>query len=101
MTRRTFVNGSLAAQLAGGPWSLIFEERFTPGFDARWIREGEASYEPRTEAGRRFLRIATRQSPVVKQMHQSVFWRRERLEGDLRFVFRARAEKGNTEPSFT
>jgi hypothetical protein len=74
---------------------LVFEERFSAGFQARWVEEGEAALDQRAEQGRKFLRISTRQSPVIKQVHQSVLWYRERLAGDLRFVFRARAQKGN------
>jgi hypothetical protein len=95
LTRRTFVAAVLAGQVQDLLWSVIFEERFTPGFEERWVEEGEALLEVRSEEGRKFLRIWTRQSPLVRQMHQSVLWYRERLVGDLRFVFRARAEKGN------
>lgn len=95
MNRRTFLGAALVTNLRDRAWSLVFEERFAPGFQARWVEEGEATLEQREGQGRKFLRIATRQSPVVRQLRQSVLWYRERLTGDLRFVFRARAQKGN------
>jgi hypothetical protein len=95
MTRRTFLSAAFATQIPDQSWSLVFEERFTSGFETRWMVEGDADLKRRAENGREFLRISTKQSPVVKQMHQSVLWYRERLTGDLRFVFRARAQKGN------
>ena len=57
--------------------------------------EGEADLDLHAEDGRKFLRIATKQSAAKKSVHHSVLWYRERLAGDLRFVFRARGQKGN------
>ncbi len=96
MTRRSFLGATLAAQAPDRSWSLIFEETFTDaGFQQRWALEGEADLALRREDGRRFLRIETEQSAAKQQVHHSVLWVRERLTGDLRFVFRARGQQGN------
>ena len=63
MTRRTFLVAALAAQLDGQSWSPIFEERFADeSFRKRWMLEGEADLDLHAEDGRKFLRIATKQS---------------------------------------
>lgn len=72
------------------------EQRFeAPEFLSRWIQEGEADLSIRSEEGRKFLRIQTKQSGTDKHLHHSVLWYRERLIGDLRFRFRARGQKNN------
>jgi hypothetical protein len=96
MTRRTFLGAALAAQVKDHAWNLIFEERFGEGqLHRRWIQEGESDLDVRSENGRKFLRIQTRQSVTDKHLHHSVLWHRERLAGDLRFVLSARGQKGN------
>jgi len=86
----------LRATVANRPQSLLFEETFSsPGYQSRWRQEGEQDLEVLAEAGRRFLRIRTRQSVTNRQLHHSVLWVRERFSGDLRFSFRARGQPGN------
>lgn len=88
--------GSEIRQPVEQSWSLVLEEPFTESdFLKRWMLEGEADLDVRSEGGRKFLRIQTRQSVTDKHLHHSVLWFRERLAGDLRFVFRARGQKGN------
>ncbi|MFZ5832244.1 MAG: family 16 glycoside hydrolase [Planctomycetota bacterium] len=75
---------------------VVLDERFAgPDFRKHWLLEGIADLDVREEGGRRFLHIQTQQSPRDKQLHHSVLWYRDRLEGDLRFEFRARAQVGN------
>ena len=96
MTRRTFLASAAAAPAEDRAWRLVLDERFADaGFRGRWFEEGEADLDVRGENGIRFLRIGTKQSAAHKNTHHSVLWLRERLSGDVRFVFRARAQKGN------
>jgi len=88
--------GDEIRQAEDGLWSLVFEESFTESeFLKRWFLEGEADLDVRSEDDRKFLRMQTRQSAADKHLHHSVLWHREGLSGDLRFVFRARGQKGN------
>jgi len=77
-------------------WELVFQEDFSDDSSLRrWKLEGFAGLEIVRRGDTDYLKIATTFSETDRQNKQSVLWCRERLSGDLRFVFRARGETGN------
>lgn len=86
--------GGFPAQEPDSAWTPVLEEEFSDEtWKDRWRLEGFADLSLGEEGDARFLKILTRTGDGKKD--ESVLWYREPVRGDLRFLFRARAEDKN------